>query len=73
VAYPGLRYVKRSSLAREWTSRLRREMNEVTIETEAFHLRLVFHDLVVRKVGDDTSLIDRLFIKLEQPGRSFTE
>jgi hypothetical protein len=64
VAYPGLKLEKRSSLAAQWSKRLGREMHDVTVETEAFHLRLVFHDLVVRKVGDDTSLIERLFIKL---------
>jgi hypothetical protein len=54
VAYPGLSYVVDSALAASWSRRLGREMHEVGAESNAFALRLVCHDLVVRRlaVGD---------------------
>jgi hypothetical protein len=53
-AYPGLSYVTDESLAAPWTERLAHDMHEVAIETNAFTLRLVCHDLRVDQlaVGD---------------------
>jgi hypothetical protein len=53
-AYPGLSYVPESTLATSWTMRLGRVMHEVVVETNAFGLRLVCHDLRVLQlaVGD---------------------
>jgi hypothetical protein len=53
-AYPGLSYVDKSPLAREWSTRLGRDMHEVILETNTFTLRLVFHDLAVEQlaIGD---------------------
>ena len=53
-AYPGLSYVMDSPLASSWAERLAREMHEVAIETNAFGLRLICHDLRVDHlaVGD---------------------
>lgn len=50
-AYPGISYVDGSDRARRWSDRLAHEMHEVAIETNAFRLGLVFHDLVVEQVG----------------------
>jgi hypothetical protein len=56
-AYPGLSYVDESKTAREWSSRLGREMHGVVLQTNAFTLRVVFHDLAVEQlaVGDPAS------------------
>jgi hypothetical protein len=56
-AYPGLSYVNGSSLAAESSNRLAREMHEIVIDTNAFLLRLVFHDFIVEQVaaGDPAS------------------
>jgi hypothetical protein len=56
-AYPGLSYVDGSTSAADWSRRLTQEMHEVALETNAFTLRLVFHDFVVEQVavGDATS------------------
>lgn len=53
-AYPGLVYVGDSATARGWTRQLGHEMHEVRIETNAWTLQLVFHDLRVQQlaVGD---------------------
>ena len=46
-AYPGLTYVDRSAKAAGWSERLGLPMHEVTIETNTYALRLVFHDVTV--------------------------
>jgi hypothetical protein len=57
AAYPGMSYVALSASARQWTEQLDREMHEVRIETNAWVLRLVFHDLRVEQLaaGDPTT------------------
>ena len=59
-AYPGLRYVKSSSLAREWSKRLDKQMHEVVIDTEAFHLRVVFHDYTVTKLNSEVQVVHKV-------------
>ena len=44
-AYPGWTYVEDGERARHWSTLLGRRMHEVTVETEVFHLRLVFVEL----------------------------
>ena len=51
AAYPGPVYVADSPLAAEWSERLDRSMHEVTIETNVYALRLVFHNLRVFALG----------------------
>jgi hypothetical protein len=51
LAYPGLQYVKSSPRAAEWTGRVGREMHEITLETNAYFLIIVFHDLIVEKLN----------------------
>ena len=41
-------------------------MHEVTLETNAYFLVLVFHDLVVEKLSDDTNLISKVHIPLRE-------
>lgn len=51
-AYPGLRYVADSTTADEWSRRLQHPMHEVVIETNAYTLRLIFHDVVIGKLAE---------------------
>ncbi len=56
-ANPGLIYVRDGARAVHWSRALGRPMHEVTIETEAFHLRLVFADVRCEFLGhEDTPL-----------------
>jgi hypothetical protein len=64
-AYPGLTYVDDSSLAAEWSKRFQKPMHEVTIETQVFHLQIVFQDVVISKLSDEVKLIDKVNIPLE--------
>lgn len=48
--YPGAKYIRDSILAQEWTSKLGNQMHEVLIETNAYNIRLVFHDLSVKEL-----------------------
>ena len=63
-AYPGLEYFKNSERAGLWATQLGHEMHEVSIETNAYMLRLIFHEVRVVKVGDDTDLIRSVNIPL---------
>ncbi|MBK8149359.1 MAG: hypothetical protein IPK58_14445, partial [Acidobacteria bacterium] len=45
LAYPGLKCFPDSTDALTWSKRLGRQMHEITIETQAFLLRLVCHDV----------------------------
>lgn len=64
MAYPGPTYVEGSHLAAEWGDRLGRAMHEAVIETNAFRLQLVFHDLRVERTGDDVSVYDQVTFPL---------
>jgi hypothetical protein len=60
MAYPGPTYVEASQLAATWQARLGHEMHEAVIETNAFSLQLVFHDLRVERTGDTVSVYDQV-------------
>lgn len=65
MAYPGPTYVDDSALAREWSERLGHPMHEAVIETNAFRMQIVFHDLKVERIGDDVSVYDQVTIPLK--------
>ena len=65
TAYPGLTYVDGSDLARSWSERLGKPMHEVSIATEAFELRVVFHEFAVTKLNDIVSVLDKVMIPLK--------
>jgi hypothetical protein len=67
MAYPGLELHEDSELAVSWSQRLQKTMHEVTIETEAFLLQLVFHDLLIQKLSEDVSIMDKAIIPLSKP------
>ena len=52
LAYPGPTYVENSELARQWSSKLGKEMHEVRIETNCHDIGLIFHDLIVRELKE---------------------
>ena len=68
MAYPGPTYVENSPLAKEWTSRLGHPMHEAVIETEAFKLQLVFHDLRSERTGDHVSVYDKVTFSTQVMG-----
>ncbi len=67
-AYPGLTYIDDSPLARRWSERLETSMHEVSIETETFQLRIVFHDFSVTKLNDAVSVLDKVMCPLNHTG-----
>jgi hypothetical protein len=64
LAYPGLTYVASSALAAEWAARLGKSMHELTLETDAYLLRLVFHDVRFRQLNNETSPVNSVLIPL---------
>ncbi len=63
-AYPGLRNERDADDARRWSSRLGKLMHTIVIETEAYALRVVFHDFSLTKLGDDVVVVDKVVIPL---------
>ncbi len=66
LAYPGYEHITESPKARAWSEGLNKAMHEVQIETNAYKLQIIFHDLKVRKIGKDTDLIEKVFIPLDE-------
>jgi hypothetical protein len=64
-AYPGLTYVRDSEAAADWSDRLGRPMHEITVETNVYLLRLVFHDVVITKLGNEAPILDNVNIPVE--------
>jgi hypothetical protein len=67
-AYPGIVVVHDSTTAKHWSKRLGKDMFEGTLETDRFHLRLVFHSVITRKLSDDVSTISKVHIPLGPKG-----
>lgn len=65
LTYPGLEYVQNSKLAREWSMQLDKEMHEVAIDTEIFHIQLIFHDVITQKLGSDLTVIDKVIFPIK--------
>lgn len=65
TAYPGLDYIEDSPRARAWSERFGKPMNEVSIATEAFQIRVVFHDFTVTKLNDQVHVLDKVMFPLK--------
>jgi hypothetical protein len=54
--YPGWQLLAHPDTATRWAARLGIPMQEILIETNAFTLRLVFHDLAIKQIVGDQSV-----------------
>jgi hypothetical protein len=59
LAYPGLRAVLDSTQAVAWSQRVGKQMFEITLETDRFFLRLVFHSIRTRKTNEKHETISQ--------------
>jgi len=64
LAYPGLVAVPDSGQAAEWSTRLGKQMFEVTLETDRFLLRLIFHSIRSRKISDKHDTVSQVIHRL---------
>ena len=64
-AFPGIQAIRDSAIAAEWSRRLGKEMFEVTLETDLFFLRLIFHSIRSRKMNEKTDTVDQVIIPLK--------
>lgn len=64
--FPGVSYVEDSPRARHWTERLGKQMHEVIVETEAFRLSVVFHDLTVTKLSAQVQVVDKTMLPMDR-------
>jgi len=67
TAYQGLRYIDDSPRAKRWSERLGSPMHEVSVATEAFEIRIVFHDFTVTKLDDTVRVLDKVMFPLKPP------
>lgn len=65
LAYPGLEYIRNSKLADAWSKILKNEMHEVVIDTDTFHIQLIFHEIKVEKLSSDVTVINKVIIPLK--------
>jgi hypothetical protein len=64
TVYPGPSYKPNSAKAADWTARFGKPMHEVLVETNAYRLQLIFHDITIHKLGDDGGIMDTLTIPI---------
>jgi hypothetical protein len=65
MAYPGMQYIENSHLAALWSQRFGKQMHEAELETNAFILRLVFHDFSIEKISDEVGVLDKVLFPLK--------
>lgn len=58
-AYPGLTAPEVDAEAMEWARRLDKPMYAMSLVTDRFRLRLIYHDVRSQKLSDDASLIQQ--------------
>lgn len=68
LAYPGLSYVQDSILAAQWSKKLRQSMHEITIETDAMLIRLVFHEVRFEQISSDSDQTGKIIPSLARAG-----
>ncbi len=56
--------VEDSTLAKSWSERIGRQFHELTLETDRFLIRLIFHDIRHRKLSESTRTISDVTIPL---------
>ena len=66
TAYPGLTYIDESSRARNWSARLGKPMHEVSIETEAFRIHVVFSEFTVTKLNEEVRVLHKSMLPLKR-------
>jgi hypothetical protein len=71
LAYPGVTLVEDSTLAESWSGRIGRPFHEITLETDRFLIRLIFHNVHHRKLSGSTQTISGVIIPL--PGEADAE
>lgn len=64
LAYPGMSALQEDSEALHWSARLGKPMYAAVIETDRFHLRLIYHSVRTRRESDDVSLIEKVVVPL---------
>ncbi len=63
-AYSGIEVVEPSELADSWARRLGKTFYEVTLETDRFHIRMIFHSIRHKKISGDTKVIASVIVPM---------
>lgn len=64
LAYPGFSLVEDSALAQKWSADLGKEMKEMEVETNAYKFNFIFHEWTLKKLNDNSDLINKVIIPL---------
>jgi hypothetical protein len=62
MADPGFEAPDIAPAARDWSRRLGKAMHQMSLETNQFRIELVFHEVRVRRISDDTSTVSQVII-----------
>jgi hypothetical protein len=62
LAYPGIEAPSDAPEALDWSRRLGKQMHSMSIETERFRIAMVFHEVLVRRLSDDTDTVSQVII-----------
>ena len=68
LAYPGLNAVENDSAASSWSMRLNRPMYAATIATDRFKIELIFHDVHLEWISDDTAVVSQTIVPMPAQG-----
>ena len=63
-AYPGLKVEEKSVAAAEWKKKIGKDFFHISLETDRFFLRLIYHDIYSEKLSDSTEVISKTIIPL---------
>ena len=65
LAYPGIEAPENVPEALDWSRRLGKQMHGMSLETDRFHISMIFHDVYARALSDDTSTLSQVLIPLK--------
>lgn len=68
LAWPGLKLIESSLKAKEWSSRLKKPMHEVKLETDRFRINLIFHTVRFARISNEEGSISRVVLPLSESG-----
>jgi hypothetical protein len=66
LAHPGIKAARDSPNAAEWSRRLGKQMFEITLETDLFFLRLIFHSIRTHKISELTETVSQVINPLKR-------
>jgi hypothetical protein len=64
LAYPGFEAPNDTPEALAWSQRLGKQMHSMSLETDRFRVVMIFHEVRVRRLSDDTGTVSQVIIPI---------